>query len=157
MFIVTFICLQRMSDESRTWFQFVQLCVMMKNTLTCNDTFLNVRFVRSVVKLKEYIEKTCKISTEKQVLLINGGLCLDPEKTVCSYSAGTDTNPIFLFSKSVIEATQPPVVSMDQSCDFGGEIKRNVRLERVYSLLFLQIAEEKLSNTANYQPLTKQS
>lgn len=34
-----------------------------------------------------------------QVLLVSGGECLEMTTRVCSYSAGTDTNPIFLFSK----------------------------------------------------------
>lgn len=33
--------------------------------------------------------------------MASGGECLDPKVRVCTYSAGTDTNPVFLFSKSI--------------------------------------------------------
>ncbi|GJQ84975.1 hypothetical protein Trydic_g575 [Trypoxylus dichotomus] len=64
--------------------------------------------LESVHHLKQYIQRTCNIPCDKQVLLVSGGESLDPDSRVCSYSAGTDTNPIFLFSKSVIESTTPP-------------------------------------------------
>lgn len=67
----------------------------------------------SVEQLKESIERVSKIPVEKQVLLVSGGECLDPAVRVCSYSAGTDTNPIYLFSKSTLENAQPPVPSYD--------------------------------------------
>ena len=73
----------------------------------------------SVNNLKAYLEKLCKIPCEKQVLLISGGQCLDPEKEVYSYTAGTDTNPIFLFNKTIIESDTPPSSSMDMGSDFG--------------------------------------
>lgn len=66
-----------------------------------------------MVQLKESIECVCHIPSDKQVLLVSGGECLDPSARVCSYSAGTDTNPIFLFSKSSIESTTPPSPSID--------------------------------------------
>lgn len=69
-------------------------------------------FIDSVSKLKESIAKTCDIPTDKQVLLISGGESLDPDIRVCSYSAGTDTNPIFLFSKGTIESSIPPSLSI---------------------------------------------
>lgn len=50
---------------------------------------------------------------EKQVLLVSGGESLDPAARVCSYSAGTDTNPIYLFSKNTIESLTPPALSID--------------------------------------------
>ncbi|KAL3281810.1 hypothetical protein HHI36_005010 [Cryptolaemus montrouzieri] len=52
----------------------------------------------TVQTLKEYVEQILKIPADKQVLLISGGECLESTKRVCSYSAGTDTNPIYLFS-----------------------------------------------------------
>lgn len=74
--------------------------------------YLNV-CVFSVKQLKDVIERSCGISVDKQVLLVSGGECLDPTARVCSYSAGTDTNPIYLFSKSTIESVTPPSLSMD--------------------------------------------
>ncbi|KAJ8961272.1 hypothetical protein NQ318_008957 [Aromia moschata] len=74
--------------------------------------------LESIANLKLYIEKTCgTIPADKQVLLISGGECLDPNKRVCSYSAGTDTNPIFLFNKALIEEKTPPVIDDEVDCD----------------------------------------
>lgn len=67
----------------------------------------------SVKQLSDVIERSCGIPADKQVLLVSGGESLDPTARVCSYSAGTDTNPIYLFSKSTIEGLTPPSVSMD--------------------------------------------
>ncbi|XP_021922149.1 RB1-inducible coiled-coil protein 1 isoform X2 [Zootermopsis nevadensis] len=66
-----------------------------------------------VKQLSDVIERSCGIPADKQVLLVSGGESLDPTARVCSYSAGTDTNPIYLFSKSTIEGLTPPSVSMD--------------------------------------------
>lgn len=55
---------------------------------------------------------------DKQVLLVSGGESLDPNARVCSYSSGTDTNPIFLFSKYIIESQQPPTPSLEMGNDF---------------------------------------
>lgn len=73
--------------------------------------------LENVVQLKENIQRFCHIPVDKQVLLISGGDSLDPSARVCSYSAGTDTNPIFLFSKSTIESTTPPSPSIDYGSD----------------------------------------
>ncbi|XP_013791156.1 RB1-inducible coiled-coil protein 1-like, partial [Limulus polyphemus] len=69
--------------------------------------------LESVGHLKRIICKEYKIPEEKQVLLISGGESLEPTTRVCSYSAGTDTSPIFLFSKVVIESSSPPLPSVD--------------------------------------------
>lgn len=52
----------------------------------------------SVADLKRKIFEKCHIPIERQVLLISGGEPLDSSKNLCSYMAGTDTNPIYLFS-----------------------------------------------------------
>ena len=57
------------------------------------------------------------------MLLINGGECLDVDALVGRYSAGTDTNPFFLFNKNLIEAQDPPF----SAADFGSEINFSVR------------------------------
>lgn len=87
----------------------------------------------SVTSLKEYVEKVCKIPVDKQVLLINGGECLDPVSRVCSYSAGTDTNPIFLFNKSVIESQTPPSASVDYGSDIGKKETPYVKVACYYA------------------------
>ncbi|XP_060518721.1 RB1-inducible coiled-coil protein 1 isoform X2 [Cylas formicarius] len=62
-------------------------------------TFDNeISIMQSVADLKEKIKQICGINLEQQVLLINGGEPLDSTKNLCSYMAGTDTNPIYLFS-----------------------------------------------------------
>lgn len=67
----------------------------------------------SVAQLKEAIERECGVAAGQQVLLVSGGESLEPNARVCTYSAGTDTNPIYLFSKASIESHQPPVPSID--------------------------------------------
>ncbi|EZA53375.1 RB1-inducible coiled-coil protein [Ooceraea biroi] len=61
----------------------------------------------------EAIERECGVVAAHQVLLMSGGECLEPNARVCSYSAGTDTNPIYLFSKAAIESTLPPTPNVD--------------------------------------------
>lgn len=70
-------------------------------------------FLRSVAQLKEAIERECGVVSAHQVLLMSGGESLEPTARVCSYSAGTDTNPIYLFSKAAIESHLPPTPSID--------------------------------------------
>lgn len=66
-----------------------------------------------MVQLKEVIAQMCRIPSDKQVLLVSGGESLELNARVCSYSAGTDTNPIYLFSKNTIESHTPPSPSVD--------------------------------------------
>ena len=73
----------------------------------------------SVQNLKIHVESAFKIPVDKQVLLISGGEHLRPDDRVCSYPAGTDTNPIFLFSKYLIERDQPPAASVDYGSEHG--------------------------------------
>ncbi|XP_069193835.1 RB1-inducible coiled-coil protein 1 isoform X1 [Procambarus clarkii] len=73
--------------------------------------------LENVSVLKEEVHRTLKVPPEKQVLLISGGEALDPDQRVCQYSAGTDTNPIFLFSKTTIEKQNPPVPCVDYCTD----------------------------------------
>ncbi|PSN56671.1 hypothetical protein C0J52_00056 [Blattella germanica] len=84
----------------------------------------------SVKHLKEVIERSCGIPVDKQVLLVSGGDSLDPNMRVCSYSAGTDTNPIFLFSKSTIESQSPPCLSLD----FGPDLALKEQVEASHGM-----------------------
>ncbi|XP_050307450.1 RB1-inducible coiled-coil protein 1 isoform X2 [Anthonomus grandis grandis] len=61
-------------------------------------TFDNEFLMKSVADLKREIEEKSGIPEEKQVLIISGGEPLELKKNLCSYKAGTDTNPIYLFS-----------------------------------------------------------
>ncbi|XP_065069934.1 RB1-inducible coiled-coil protein 1-like isoform X2 [Rhopilema esculentum] len=66
--------------------------------------------LESVGKLMEAVFLLTQIPVGKQVLMIANGEPLNPTSRVASYkSAGTETNPIFLFSKSAIESPQPPI------------------------------------------------
>lgn len=67
----------------------------------------------SVHHLKNVIEENCHIPTNKQVLLISGGECLQESAKVCSYSSGTDTNPIYLFNRSFLERSEMPNIIVD--------------------------------------------
>lgn len=60
--------------------------------------------VESVEHLKAVIHQRFSVPPEKQVLLISGGESLQPTASVGSYSAGTDTNPIYFFNKVSIES-----------------------------------------------------
>ncbi|XP_033736937.1 RB1-inducible coiled-coil protein 1-like [Pecten maximus] len=73
--------------------------------------------MESVATLQGVIARACHITEDKQVLLISGGESLDPSARVGKYHAGTDTNPIFLFSKSTIEAMTPPSPSVHYGSD----------------------------------------
>lgn len=67
----------------------------------------------SVISLKQAIEENQHIPTNKQVLLISGGECLADSANVCKYSAGTDTNPIYLFNRSFLEKDEIPIIGSD--------------------------------------------
>lgn len=69
-------------------------------SISFNLEFNNWQFYinYSVADLKVKIEEKCHIPIDQQVLLINGGEPLDSKKNLCSYVAGTDSNPIYLFS-----------------------------------------------------------
>ncbi|KAK3869761.1 hypothetical protein Pcinc_024947, partial [Petrolisthes cinctipes] len=73
--------------------------------------------LENVSVLKQVVERAVKVPPEKQVLLISGGEALDPKRRLCHYSAGTDTSPIFLFSKTTIEGHDPPSPSVDYGAD----------------------------------------
>lgn len=52
------------------------------------DVFLPL-FFSSVADLKHAIQAKYKIAIQHQVLVVNGGECMAPDRRVCSYSAGT--------------------------------------------------------------------
>lgn len=57
----------------------------------------------SVQSLKDTIERLHGLPATNQVLLISGGEILQDGSRVCSYSSGTDTNPIYMFSTSFLD------------------------------------------------------
>ncbi|XP_017768492.1 PREDICTED: RB1-inducible coiled-coil protein 1 isoform X3 [Nicrophorus vespilloides] len=84
--------------------------------------------IESVSHLKKFVEKECGIPVDKQVLLVSGGVSLEEDSQVCSYSAGTDTNPIFLFSKCIIESITPEIMPGDCGAD-SAEIRFMIDLK----------------------------
>ncbi|CAF98458.1 unnamed protein product [Tetraodon nigroviridis] len=66
--------------------------------------------VQTVLELKHAIQAKYKIAIQHQVLVVNGGECMVVERRVCSYSAGTETNPIFLFNKEMILSDRDPTI-----------------------------------------------
>uniref|UniRef100_A0A8C2EFT2 RB1-inducible coiled-coil protein 1 n=1 Tax=Cyprinus carpio TaxID=7962 RepID=A0A8C2EFT2_CYPCA len=73
-------------------------------------TFDTELAVQTVLDLKHAIQAKYKIAVQHQVLVVNGGECMVAERRVCSYSAGTDTNPIFLFNKEMILSDRAPTI-----------------------------------------------
>ncbi|XP_047509806.1 RB1-inducible coiled-coil protein 1 isoform X3 [Pieris napi] len=59
--------------------------------------------LQSVASLKAAIERKTKIPAQSLVLLVSGGEVLQLDHMVSSYSAGTDTNPIYMFSKPSVK------------------------------------------------------
>ncbi|KAM8967556.1 RB1-inducible coiled-coil protein 1 isoform 2-T2 [Pelodytes ibericus] len=87
----------------------MKLYVFLVNTGT-TLTFDTELAVQTVTDLKHAIQTKYKIAVHHQILVVNGGECMAPDRRVCSYSAGTDTNPIFLFNKEMILCERPPVI-----------------------------------------------
>lgn len=87
--------------------------------------------INSVAALKQAIATKCDIPDEKQVLLISGGESLNANSRVCSYgAAGTDTSPIFLFSKSTIESQTAPT----PLTEYGADTDVRERVEGCYEM-----------------------
>ncbi|XP_053324409.1 RB1-inducible coiled-coil protein 1 isoform X2 [Spea bombifrons] len=87
----------------------MKLYVFLVNTGT-TLTFDTELAVQTVTDLKHAIQTKYKIAVHHQILVVNGGECMAPDRRVCSYSAGTDTNPIFLFNKEMILCERPPII-----------------------------------------------
>ncbi|KOB74772.1 putative rb1-inducible coiled-coil 1, partial [Operophtera brumata] len=75
--------------------------------------------VPSVASLKFAIERRTKAPPNSLVLLISGGEVLQSDHMVSSYSAGTDSNPIFMFVK--------PSFSCDTRSVFDGKSVSELR------------------------------
>lgn len=91
-------------------------------------------FFCSVGVLGEHIQEMSAIPVDKQVLLISGGESLDRNKRVCSYSAGTDTNPIFLFSRSIIESATAPMPVAEHAMHEGNKKQLLSSIYRVFGI-----------------------
>ncbi|KAH9645205.1 hypothetical protein HF086_005750 [Spodoptera exigua] len=62
--------------------------------------------LQNVSSLKLAIERKTKVPANSLVLLVSGGEVLQSDHMVSSYSAGTDTNPIYMFSKPSVKESQ---------------------------------------------------
>lgn len=102
--------------------------------------------LQTVAQLKEAIERECGVVSAHQVLLMSGGESLEPTARVCSYSAGTDTNPIYLFSKAAIESHLPPTPSIDygSDVDLQNQIDASLAMPATYQTLIAraQLAQQ---------------
>nr|XP_033189926.1 RB1-inducible coiled-coil protein 1 isoform X2 [Bombus vancouverensis nearcticus] len=102
--------------------------------------------LQTVSQLKEAIERECGVVSAHQVLLMSGGESLEPNARVCSYSAGTDTNPIYLFSKAAIESHHPPTPSIDygSDVDLQNQIDASLTMPATYQTLIAraQLAQQ---------------
>ncbi|XP_044280422.1 RB1-inducible coiled-coil protein 1 isoform X3 [Varanus komodoensis] len=103
----------------------MKLYVFLVNTGT-TLTFDTELAVQNVADLKQAIQTKYKIAIQHQVLVVNGGECMAAERKVCSYSAGTDTNPIFLFNKEMILCERPPAIP---KTTFSAENEMELKVE----------------------------
>lgn len=74
----------------------------LKN-VRCHLPVIELKYSCSVSSLKAAIERKTKTPAASLVLLVSGGEVLQSDHMVSSYSAGTDTNPIYMFSKPSVK------------------------------------------------------
>lgn len=102
--------------------------------------------VESVQYLKETIMRHYGIPAKDQVLLISGGETLQNTARVGRYSAGTDTNPIFMFSKTVTDSRNPPPPwpSIEAETDLEQQVLRNLDEPATYPTVVsrVQLAQQ---------------
>lgn len=112
-------------------------------------TFEMSKALENVRSLKETIERHHGIPSASIVLLVSGGEVLQDNNRVCNYSAGTDTNPIYMFSKSVLDTRNQPAPwpSIETDNDLKAQVDKCLELPATYatvvtrSLLAQQICE----------------
>ncbi|XP_058801847.1 RB1-inducible coiled-coil protein 1 isoform X2 [Phymastichus coffea] len=100
-------------------------------------TFDNKFALASVAELKQTIERECAVSADQQVLLMSGGESLEPDARVCCYSTGSDTNPIFLFSKLLIAQDEPPtpIIDYGSDVDLQSQVEQSLTMPATYQTL----------------------
>uniref|UniRef100_W4VRG4 RB1-inducible coiled-coil protein 1 n=1 Tax=Corethrella appendiculata TaxID=1370023 RepID=W4VRG4_9DIPT len=91
--------------------------------------------LESVSNLKAEIEKKLSIPASSVVLLVSGGDMLQNNQRVCGYAAGTDTNPIYMFSTTIVDINNqpPPWPSIDTDTDLRAQVDRCLELPATYS------------------------
>ena len=84
----------------------------------CLILFIYFSVTFRVQVLKQSIYTRTGIPVDKQALLLSGGETLFDDAKVSSYrSAGTETNPIFLFNKECVDQDNPPYPVVDNVVD----------------------------------------
>ncbi|XP_055381937.1 RB1-inducible coiled-coil protein 1 [Condylostylus longicornis] len=91
----------------------------------------------SVQNLKDIIEKRHGLSADKVVLLVSGGEMLTSNSLVCSYSAGTDTNPIYMFTTVDIKPQPWPSIEPGHftDSDLAEQVERCLNLPSAHSTI----------------------
>lgn len=90
--------------------------------------------LENVRSLKETIERHHGIPAGSIVLLVSGGEVLQDLNRVCNYTAGTDTNPIYMFSKCPLDANSqpPPWPSIESDNDLKLQMDKCLELPATY-------------------------
>uniref|UniRef100_A0A3Q3E3Q3 RB1-inducible coiled-coil protein 1 n=1 Tax=Labrus bergylta TaxID=56723 RepID=A0A3Q3E3Q3_9LABR len=110
--------------------------------------------VQTVLELKHAIQAKYKIAIQHQVLVVNGGECMAAERRVCSYSAGTETNPIFLFNKEMILSDRDPTIPKT-TFSIESEIQVKVEESLLMPAVFHTVASRtQLALVVNYSCLS---
>ncbi|XP_055905202.1 RB1-inducible coiled-coil protein 1 isoform X2 [Eupeodes corollae] len=85
----------------------------------------------SVSNLKDTIERLHGISAQNIVLLVSGGEVLTKSTQVSFYSAGTDTNPIYMFLIGDVKLP-PAIAALENDIDLNDQVERCLTLPAVY-------------------------
>nr|XP_029724864.1 RB1-inducible coiled-coil protein 1 isoform X4 [Aedes albopictus] len=98
--------------------------------------------LENVRSLKETIERHYGIPSNSIVLLVSGGEMLLDHNRVCNYTAGTDTNPIYMFSTTVTTdvRSQPPWPSIDNDKDLTEQVNKCLELPATYATVVSRAA-----------------
>lgn len=95
--------------------------------------------LQTVQNLKETIERLHGIPSLNQVLLISGGEVLQPLSRVCSYSSGTDENPIYMFSTLFDNLKYfPPWPSIESHIHYEEEVNRCLTMPAEYNTVVVR-------------------
>ncbi|XP_035915317.1 RB1-inducible coiled-coil protein 1 isoform X2 [Anopheles stephensi] len=97
-------------------------------------TFKMQCMFEDIRKLKEVIERNHAIPARSIVLLVSGGELLQDDSRACHYATGTDTNPIYMFCKTVGES---PLLSpgpiKETEVDLEGLVRKSLELPVSYT------------------------
>ncbi|XP_062546074.1 RB1-inducible coiled-coil protein 1 isoform X2 [Armigeres subalbatus] len=97
--------------------------------------------LENVRSLKETIDRHYGIQWDTIVLLVSGGEMLLDNNRVCNYTAGTDTNPIYMFSNCTTEdKNQPPRPSIETDNDLKAQVDKCLELPATYGTVVTRAA-----------------